>query len=237
VALEYDYSGSELELFKEARNWKAYCARQINSYIGRKVLEVGAGIGGTTSALFSTDVEHWCALEPDHEQYLTLADKISSGDLAHACEARHGTLVDVHAGELYDSILYIDVLEHIERDANELQLAASHLAPGGFLVVLVPAHQWLFSAFDKSVGHYRRYSVKQLLNLTPPGADVVHSRYLDSCGIILSLANRLLIRKDLPSEKDIKFWDKAIVPISRVLDPVLGYRLGKTAVVVWQCPR
>ena len=66
-------------------------------------------------------------------------------------------------------MLYIDVLEHIEHDLDELARAASHLAPGGHLVVLAPAHQALFSDFDRAIGHYRRYNRAGLQKLAPAG--------------------------------------------------------------------
>ncbi len=131
-------------------------------------------------------------------------------------------------------MLYIDVLEHIEDDQGEVEHAARHLAPGGHLIVLAPAHNWLFSPFDRAVGHFRRYNRPGLLKLGVPGLVPVAARYFDSVGMLASMANKALLRASSPTVSQIRLWDRVMVPCSRVLDPVLGHSLGKTVVVIWQ---
>ena len=58
--------------------------------------------------------------------------------------------------------------------------------------------------------------------------------YLDNVGLLLSLGNRLLLRRDLPSAAQIAFWDRRIIPLSRILDRLTGHRLGKTVLCVWR---
>jgi SAM-dependent methyltransferase len=149
-------------------------------------------------------------------------------------EAIASTLETMPGTELFDAIIYIDVLEHIEDDAAELQRAAERLKPGGRLAVLSPAHQWLFSKFDAAIGHHRRYSRQTLLALVPPGLRLERALYLDAFGLFLSLGNRLLLKQDLPTIRQIKFWDRRVVPVSRVIDPVLLHRAGKSLLVIWQ---
>ncbi len=126
------------------------------------------------------------------------------------------------------------MLEHIADDAAELAAAANHLAPGGHLVVLGPAHQFLFSAFDEAIGHYRRYNSRSLAALTPIGCTLQHCCMLDAAGFFASLANAALLRAAAPSPRQIRLWDGVLVPISRVLDRVTAHRFGKTVVVVWR---
>jgi len=78
-----------------------------------------------------------------------------------------GILNNLTADPLFDSILYVDVIEHIEDDAAEIRRAASHLAKDGHLAVLCSARQSLYSPFDKSVGHYRQYSKRMFRPLRP----------------------------------------------------------------------
>jgi SAM-dependent methyltransferase len=151
-------------------------------------------------------------------------------------ETFEGTLEILPATELFDTILYIDVLEHIEDDAAELKRAAAHLRRGGRLVILSPAHQWLFSKFDASIGHHRRYTRGTLLAIAPPDLRLERAVYLDAFGLFLSLANRLLLRQNLPTVNQIRFWDRFVVPVSRLMDPVLFHRAGKSVLVVWQKP-
>jgi 2-polyprenyl-3-methyl-5-hydroxy-6-metoxy-1,4-benzoquinol methylase len=231
---DFVYVGTELDLFAKAENWKRYFTQFIRPYIAESVLEVGAGMGASTRALWHSGVERWICLEPDAGLCRQLEAQCAAGELPAGCEARAGSLQDLPADDRFGTILYIDVLEHIEDDQQEVRRAAEHLHAGGYLVVLAPAHNWLFSPFDQAVGHFRRYSRPALLELGVAGLRPVAARYLDSVGMLASMANRVLLRASTPSVAQIVFWDRFMVPCSRLLDPLLAYSLGKTVVVVWQ---
>jgi SAM-dependent methyltransferase len=141
------------------------------------------------------------------------------------------------ADQQFDTIIYIDVLEHIDNDREELSRAASYLRPCGHLVVLAPANRHVFSAFDAAVGHFRRYNRPMLRTLSPSGLRLERLRYLDCAGLILSAANRLLLRQSMPTEAQLRFWDRWFIPISRVFDKLFVYSVGKTIVVVWRRPK
>lgn len=230
----FAYVGSELDVFAGAKNWRAYWSSLVRPHLGTNVLEIGAGIGSVTEALRSPDM-HWTAVEPDPG----LACRIASDDPARS--AAHltvitGSIADVPEDSTFDSILYIDVLEHIEDDAVEVNRAWAHLAKGGRLVILSPAHQWLFTPFDAAIGHYRRYSLKGLDRLRPTAARVIVRGYLDAAGVLASSANRVLLRSAHPTRAQIDLWDKRLVPTSRLLDRLLGHRIGKSVLAIWQKP-
>lgn len=229
-----DYVGTELDLFAAARNWKSYWSGRIAPDIRGRVLDVGAGLGAT-AALFAGHggVADWTCLERDGRFAADLAGKVARGELPAHTRVRRGTTADLPSGERFDAILYIDVLEHIPDDRGELARAASLLAPGARLIVLSPAHQWLFSPFDRHVGHERRYARSGLAALAPAGLKPVSLHYLDCVGLAASLANRCLLRQDLPGPSQIRVWDRLMVPMSRLLDPLLGFHAGKSVLAVW----
>jgi hypothetical protein len=132
----------------------------------------------------------------------------------------------------YDSLIYADVIEHIKDDAQELKLASSFLKEGGHLIIIVPAHQYLFSEFDQAIGHYRRYSRKSLEHVIPPAIKPVLSRYLDSAGLLASLGNKLMLRQSYPTVGQVKFWDSLLVPMSSVADRLFSYDLGKSILFI-----
>lgn len=231
---EDHYVGGELELFAEAHNWKRYLRSQLRSYLTGDVLEVGAGLGGTTRVLFPGDSTSWTCLEPDEQLASRIEQAVAAGELAESCRVRIGTLEDLDPERRFDAILYVDVLEHIEDDHGELSAAVGRLRPGGVVAVLSPAHEWLFTAFDESIGHFRRYDRGSLRELTPEGARLERFRYLDSVGVSASAANRLFLRSGMPTAGQIRVWDRLMVPISRMLDPLLGYRFGKSVLGVWR---
>jgi SAM-dependent methyltransferase len=228
------YVGGELELFAAATRWKSYVGRVLRRFIVGRVLEVGAGIGSNIPFLFNERVTGWTSLEPDPGLAGQIAARIAAGMLPRQCRVIGGTTDCLDAAARFDTILYIDVLEHIEADAAELARARRHLAPEGHLVVLAPAHNFLYSPFDAAIGHFRRYDRASLARLTPPDSVLVASLMLDSAGLFASLANRVLLARAMPSQRQIAIWDRFLVPISRRLDGPLRHRIGKTVVAVWR---
>ena len=232
----YTYVGSELPLFARAVNWKSYWRSHVERWLGDNVLEVGAGIGGTTELLCRRGHRRWVCLEPDAALAGELEAKARAGDLPACCEVKVGLVADLPADEKFDSILYIDVLEHIEHDAAELERAARHLNTGGVLIVLSPAHPWLMSEFDHAIGHYRRYTRRMLHDVMPPGLERVKLIYLDAVGSVASALNRLVLRSPRPTAAQIQTWDQVMVRASRWIDPVFGYRIGKSVIGIYRKP-
>lgn len=233
------YVGDELELFANAVNWKAYWRSKIGPHVGRRVLEVGAGLGGTTQQACNglPGMEQWVCLEPDEVLAAQIAARIEAGQLPPQCEARIGKIADLPESPDFDTVLYIDVLEHIDNDAAEVQRAALRLAPGGHLIVLSPAMPWLYSPFDAEIGHFRRYTRASLASIVPQELRMRQLIYLDCVGTALSLSNRVMLRSSRPTHQQIRFWDRFVVPLSRCLDPLLRYRLfGRSVLGVWQKP-
>ncbi len=230
---DFAYIGSELDLFAHALTWKAYFRGHLLPCLQGDVLEVGAGIGANTRLLCDATQRRWLCLEPDR----SLAARIEEGGgLPPMCEVVAGTIEDLPRDERFEAILYVDVLEHIEDDRKELTLAAAHLKTGGALVVLAPAWQWLFTPFDRAIGHYRRYSKASLRAVVPSTLSEDRVLYLDSVGLLGSLGNRMVLRAAMPTLGQIRFWDRVLVPLSRRLDPLLGYRIGKSVLGVWRLP-
>lgn len=187
------YQGSELEVFAEARIWRAYWQSRIMDFMGPRVLEVGAGIGTITRSLAHVTVDHWLSLEPDPDMAAELAVLCERGELGPRREARSGTVGDLTPDERFATAIYADVLEHIEDDRAELARVARHIEPGGTLIVLVPAHQWLFSPFDAAIGHFRRYTLRTLIDAGPSSMQVERANYLDAVGLAASVGNRFAL--------------------------------------------
>jgi SAM-dependent methyltransferase len=230
---ERTYEGGELALFSRATRWKSYWAAKVAAFVRGRVLEVGAGIGSNAEALAMQPAPNWTLLEPDRSLCDRIEERIRTGKLPGRHQVVCGVLEDLPATSVFDTILYIDVLEHIEDDRGEVKQALQRLSTGGHLIVLAPAYQTLFSAFDQSIGHHRRYSRRRLLDLVPVEAQPVAAYYLDSVGVVLSAANRFLLRQAMPTPASIALWDKAVVPLSRFVDPLLGFNAGRSVVVVW----
>jgi ubiquinone/menaquinone biosynthesis C-methylase UbiE len=225
------YVGSELEVFAHAVNWKSYFQSYIAQFLAGDVLEVGAGIGSTTRLLCNGSQSRWICLEPDPVlvEVLTKDEALAKRN----CEMVLGSLQDLRQDQLFDSIIYIDVLEHIEDDRSELRTATDHLRANGTLIVLSPAHQFLFTPFDQAIGHFRRYSKRTLLEAAPQVLKIERLMYIDSVGSLASAVNRFLLKSEMPGIRQVTFWDRVLVPLSKVIDPLLGYSIGKSVLAVW----
>lgn len=235
--MEFSYIGDELAIFQHAVNWKRYFAQFIKPYLGNNILEVGAGNGATTVILCSGREQTWTCLEPDPELAAEIERKILDNDLPSICRVETRELSDLQPSEQFDSILYIDVLEHIEDDRREIVSAVEHLRPDGHLIVLSPAHQFLYTPFDKAIGHYRRYSKSSLATVIPDSVEQRRLIYLDSVGALASLANKAALRQSMPTLNQILFWDRWLVRFSRIGDPLLAYTLGKSILGIWRKKR
>jgi 2-polyprenyl-3-methyl-5-hydroxy-6-metoxy-1,4-benzoquinol methylase len=225
-----EYRGKELELFETAKHWKKYFASFMLPYLRGNVLEVGAGIGGTTKILCDGRQTDWICLEPDESQVSQIKSLIVSNKLPSYCKAISGTLHDFSTHKLFDVILYIDVIEHIEKDDEELRLATQFLKPGGILIILVPALQWLFSPFDQAIGHYKRYTMTTLRTITPASMVEKKMFYLDGLGVFASLVNKFILKRSYPTPKQIYFWDRFIIPISKKVDFFTRKIMGRTLI-------
>ena len=227
------YIGNELEIFSHAKNWKNYWSGKVRPYLGKKVLEVGSGIGtNTLNFINDENIDKWVCIEPDLELSKQIYTNLKREKGFKKLEIVPSFLSNFKTEVKFDSIMYIDVIEHIEKDKEELITATSYLKDGGYLIILVPAYNMLYNDFDKAIGHYRRYSRELLRNTVPEGLKIISHYNLDSLGLLASVTNKLFLKQSYPSVKQIRFWDSFIVSLSKVIDPFLFYKVGKSSLII-----
>ena len=228
--------GAELGLFAGAVGWKRYWAGAVRAYVAGDVLEVGAGIGANTALLASLTPGQVTCLEPDAALAAELRATVRGRRLDRRCRVIVGDVASLPPGSCFDTVLYVDVLEHIADDAGELSRASARLRPGGHLVVLAPAHGALYSAFDRALGHVRRYDRRALAAAGPADLDAVRFAYLDACGLVASAANRFIFNRAMPSRPTVWIWDRVLVRFSTAVDRLTCFRIGKSIIGVWRRP-
>lgn len=213
----------------EAVNYHRWIVEEFEPYLGRNVAEIGAGIGSVSSLLLQRDIDALTAFEPSVNMFPYLAELLEANPRARAV---NDFLAPNYAGAGFDSVLYLNVLEHIEDDELEVANAYSCLKPGGHLLVFVPALAWLYSDVDREVGHFRRYTRNGLLGLVKnAGLTPVISRYFDIAGILPWLVNFRLLRNPI-TEGGVRVYDRLVVPVMRVVEGVLAPPLGKNVLLV-----
>ena len=156
-------SGPEiLEVLAGAPRFNRWMADTIRPYLGRRVLEIGAGIGNLTRHL-APRRERYIATDIDPEHLARLRTRLQHRPNLEirACNLAHAGDFTALAGSL-DTVVCLNVLEHVEDDLAGLANIHGALAPGGRAVVLVPHGKEIFGSVDKALGHYRRYDAAQL---------------------------------------------------------------------------
>ena len=157
--------------------------RCVKKYVRGHTLEVGAGVGMVTREL-SRFADSVLAIEPSRVLFQELA--FSTSDLANVKVLRSTTDELISSGnqQKFDSLIYLNVLEHIENDTDELKVARKLLNPDGHIIVVVPAHQWLFAPIDRLTGHFRRYSKASITKVIESNFNIVKLWNFDSVALL-----------------------------------------------------
>ena len=222
------YPGKELEALSVAVNYHRWIVDEIEPYLGQAVAEVGAGVGSVSQLILEKDVARLLAFEPSSNLYPLLEQNLAGERRARAINDFFSPRYE----SALDSVLYINVLEHIEDDRAELGRASAALKRGGYLVIFVPALSWLYSDFDREIGHYRRYTRSGLRCLVEgAGFKLTKARYFDVAGIIPWYVNFVLLRNSIGS-RSVSLYDRAVVPVMRVAERLIAPPIGKNVLLV-----
>jgi len=226
---ENQYPGRELEVMSFAINYHKWIIEELTPYLGKNVVEVGAGVGNLSTMLLQTSLNHLYAFEPATNLFLLLRQNMEGQDrVSIVNECFQADLVP----GVIDSVLYINVLEHIEDDSGELIKANDALRARGHLLLFVPALPWLYSEADKSVGHFRRYYKENLIErVENAGFKIEKVRYFDLVGILPWYVNFVLLKNSF-NASNVALYDKLVVPPMRLIEKLLHPLIGKNIVLV-----
>jgi SAM-dependent methyltransferase len=223
------YFGKDLEAMSFAINYHKWIMDEFYPYLGSFVAEVGAGTGNFSRLILETHIKSLNAYEPSKNMYPLLKEALSQDKRA---EAIKGFFSSADTEEGFDSILYVNVLEHIKDDASELANAHKALNLNGHLLIFVPALPWLYSDLDKQLGHFRRYVKKDLADLTKKvGFTIVKARYFDIAGIIPWYVNFVLLNNSIRGGS-VSLYDRLVVPLMRLSERLIPPPIGKNVLLI-----
>ena len=223
------YPETATERFDNANLHIKYCLSFLKKFIKGDVLEVGAGCGSFTKVYKNNSLKTITLTELDKKNITDLEEKYKNEKNVFILKK---TINDVD--KIFDSIMYLHVLEHIENDSQELKEAALRLRKGGHLIIMAPAHQEIYSNLDKAVGHFRRYE-KGFFKEDLAGLNRTKLISIDAIGYFLYYFNRLFFKKEVfPSKTKIFLWDKFFTPITILCDFILRYKFGKCFIAVYK---
>lgn len=228
------YIGTDLEAMSFAPNYHRWILDAFRPFLGKRLVEVGAGTGSFSALLAETEPESLDLVEPS-SMTDRLQKRFTNSD-ASKMRIFDSLFIDASKeikSRRPDSIIYVNVLEHIEDDDAELAAVQETLEPGGRIFIFVPAHQWLYGAFDKSVGHFRRYTKPDLeRKCLSAGFRILISTYFDLAGIAPWWIKYRLLKSSNLSPSSVRLYDKYIVPLSRRLDRTTSAPTGKNILLI-----
>lgn len=227
------YFGKDLEAMSFAKKYHQWIIKEFRPYIGDVVAEVGAGTGDFSELLLRSHVQELVAFEPSENMYPLLLEKLQANPTAQAINDFFGGPTSPPAQE-FDSVIYVNVLEHIEDDVRELFQAYKAIKPGGHILLFVPALPWLYSDLDRHLGHFRRYYKGDLAEkVRKSGFHIVKAKYFDSLGIIPWYVAFVLLKRTI-SSRNVSLYDNVAVPIVSWVESIVPPLLGKNVLLVGQ---
>jgi glycosyltransferase involved in cell wall biosynthesis len=215
-----------LRIMEGAGDYNEWLFEQCRPYIGKRVLEMGSGVGNITKFLvdrervIATDIIPFYLEELKrmfHGMPNVAVEKLdlTDGDTAERIRKQYRP----------NAVLSMNVLEHIENDRLALKNVNRLLEKGGRFALLVPAHQALYSDMDKNLGHFRRYDKRSLnVLLEEAGFRVESSRYLNFLGALGWFVNGQLLRRKLIPSRQVRAFDFLVktLAIEKFISPPLG---------------
>lgn len=205
------------ELERDAPSYNDWVLSRALPFVGSHVLEVGAGIGTFTLALAARGVRV-TALEPEDDLADILEERTRGLDGVQVFRQMIGDAPPELVGDGADSVISFNVLEHIPDDRGALEAIRAFLRPGGQLLLLSPAHPFLFGATDRAVDHERRYTKDGLGRLLgASGYEVAELRYVNPLGAAGWLVSSRLLRRTTLPRGPLKLYER-MVPALRTID-------------------
>jgi len=225
-----------LGLLSGADNYNRWMFKTLAPFCSGNILEIGSGVGNISE----------CLLE--NFENVTLSDLRSEYcEVLHKRFDKSDSLEGIHKIDLvetefeksynhlfnkFDTIIALNVIEHIKDDSLAINNCKKLLKEDGKLIVLVPAYQCLYNQMDSMLEHYRRYSQKKLKSLLKnEGMINIHSQYFNAAGILgWWLTGSFFNHKTIP-EKNINLFNK-LVFLFKIIDIILFYKIGLSVLVV-----
>jgi SAM-dependent methyltransferase len=212
---------SGLSLNSDADNYLNWISDLCAPFLGENILEIGAGHGDFTERFSKVGS--------------VVATEVSEGSLEYLRNRFENNRkvqirkFEIHSTptQLFDSIVLINVLEHIENDVDALCALSRHLKPNGHLVVYVPAFWLLYSRFDNSIGHYRRYTRRELVDVASRASfHNLNSHYVNSVGAIGWLLICRILRRSASDGASVGVMNRWIIPVVRKFETKISPPFG-----------
>lgn len=218
-----------------APSYNRWLFERVKPWVGRRVLEIGAGVGTMSAFLMNGEHERVVLTDTDPHYLELLAARYGHRQHVGVAQLRLPTFNPDLAREGFDTIICLNVLEHVREDMLSLTTMFRLLQPRGRLVLLVPSLPAIYGTLDRALGHFRRYTPTELRRkYAAAGLRMQHIEYFNFAGVPgWWFTGRVLKRELIPTES-LRWYD-ALVPLFR-LEQWLPWRLGQSLIAIGERP-
>ena len=236
MPIEPMYEGHDLEVLCALPRYYGWIYDYFEPHLNGHGAEFGPGLG-TNSARILLKLVTLDLIEPSPNLVSKLQERFASDKRVRIIASGIEGFVETSPDNIYDTIVLINVLEHVHDDVAAVQSFYRLLRPGGHLLLFVPAVPILFSRLDKLLGHYRRYSLVRLTQIiTKANFEIRVGRYFDALGVFPWFLINTLGRATRFNPYLAWMYDTAGVPLTRMLESLMPPLFGKNICLVAQKP-
>ena len=225
-----------LQQMRTLETYYQWSHQLFKSYIGRRILDAGCGVGNFTATVEET-AEYVLAADLSPKNLQILQDRFEGSRVVEIAKVDLETDQKFCRMKKIDTIVCLDLLEHVQDDVALLESFFSIIQAGGHLLVKVPACRWLYGAIDIASGHYRRYAPQELRKKAEnAGWETLRVGYMNLAGVMPYWIKSRLLKKDVNFSRTFKPWQlgllKRIVPILKILDRITGPPIGQSIILI-----
>ncbi len=191
-----EYLSNELSALTFADIYYSWILKEFSAYVGRVILEVGAEMGTFSSFLLRTHPDRVLLLEPSHNLLPSLERIFGQNNKVRIVDDTLEFLPPRLNQEGIDTVVCVNVLEHLKNDTLALKRIYDIVIPQGTLLLYVPALPYLYGSLDLAFGHYRRYTKGELIKkVSYAGFQILEIRYMNLFGVFSWYVNGRILRK------------------------------------------
>ena len=230
-----NYDESALQIVREDRllinRYDDWLFDEFKPYVGRRILEVGCGLGNLL--IHFTDRELVVGIEPSDDVVRQVRDRFAQypNIVVMSLGITDSQVLEL-ADKQLDTVISLNVFEHIEDDILALKNTFHLLRPGGKLILIVPAHQQLYGQIDRSIGHYRRYTKTSMkFTVEQAGFTILTQKYINILGALGWWVNSRLLQRHVPPSGQLRLFN-SLVPALRWFEKIIPTPFGISLLTV-----
>lgn len=209
---------------------------KVMPYLGKRILEVGCGLGNLMERMLDRELVVGIEKDPDTAAHLRERYRGSKNVQVYALDICDPEVLNLKRLQL-DSVVSLNVLEHIEDDELALTHMREILQPNGRLIIVVPAHRWLYGTMDRAIAHWRRYSKSSMAaKLDRADFTLLKQEYMNIPGALGWFVSGRLLRRPLPPSGQLKVFN-LLVPYIKAVEQVFSPPFGLSLVTIGRAAR